>query len=139
MLTMRDNVIKCISSSIETLRDHLFYFKFQRIKNDLGYFFRITKIQLQLFNLCHLWLFVTSWTAAHQPPPSSIISQNLLKFMSNESVILYSHVPLCHPLLLLPAMLPSIKYFPRSRLCTLGGQSTGVSASASVLSVTIQD
>ena len=82
---------------------------------------------------------MTSWTAAHQPPQSSTIPQNLLKFTSNELVILFSHVPLCHPLFLLPAILPSINYFPMIWLFTLGGQSTGVSASASVLSMNIQD
>ena len=41
----------------------------------------------------------------------STISQSLLKFMSLESVVLSNHVNLCHPLLLLPSLFPSIKIF----------------------------
>ena len=54
---------------------------------------------------------MTSWTAAHQAPLSSIISQNLLKFMSIESVMLFNHPILCCPLLLLPSIFPSIRVF----------------------------
>ena len=44
----------------------------------------------------------TPWTAAHQSPLSSTISQSLLKFMSIESVMVFNHLALCQPLLLLP-------------------------------------
>ena len=47
-------------------------------------------------------------TAAHQAPLSSILSQNLLKFMSIELVMLSNHLILCYPLLLLPSTFPSI-------------------------------
>ena len=50
-----------------------------------------------------------------------------------------NHLILCHPLVLLPSIFPSIKSFPMSQFLTSGGQSTGVSASASVLPVNIQD
>ena len=43
---------------------------------------------------------VTSWTAAHQAPLSSTISQSLLKFMSIELVMLSNHLILCNPRLL---------------------------------------
>ena len=46
---------------------------------------------------------------------------------------------LCHPLLLLPWIFPSIKVFSMSCLFPSGGQSIGASASASVLLVNIQD
>ena len=39
------------------------------------------------------------------------ISQSLLKFMSTESVMLYNYL-ICHPLLLLPSIFPSIRVFP---------------------------
>ena len=45
---------------------------------------------------------------------------------------------LCHPLLLLPSLFLSIRSFPMSQLFASGGQSTGVSASASVLPMNIQ-
>ena len=54
-------------------------------------------------------LFTTPWTAARQAPLSSTISQSLLKLMSIESVMPSSHLILCHPLLLLPSMFPSIR------------------------------
>jgi len=41
-------------------------------------------------------LFATPWTAARQAPLSSTISQNLLKFMSTELVMLSYHLILCH-------------------------------------------
>ena len=52
------------------------------------------------------------WTAARQPPLTSTISRNLLKFMSIESVMLSNHLILYHPLLLLPSIFPSIRVFP---------------------------
>ena len=50
-----------------------------------------------------------------------------------------SHLILCHPLLLLPPIPPSIGSFPMSQLFTSGGQSIGVSASTSVLPMNTQD
>ena len=59
-------------------------------------------------SLSHAGLFVTLWTAARQSPLSSTISQNLLKFMSIELVMRSHHLILCHPLLLLPSIFPSV-------------------------------
>ena len=47
------------------------------------------------------WLSATTWTAARQASLSFTISQNLLKFISIESVMLSNHLNLCRPLLLL--------------------------------------
>ena len=55
--------------------------------------------------------FVTPWTVACQDPLSSTISWSLLKFMSIESVMISNHLILCHPLLLLLSILPSIRVF----------------------------
>ena len=76
-------------------------------------------------------IFVTSWTAAYQASPSITNSQSLLRLMSIESVMPSNHLILCCPLLL-PAIFPSIRSFPRSQFFTSGGQSIGVSASISV-------
>ena len=57
-------------------------------------------------------LFVVLLTAASQAFLSFTISQSLLKFMSIESVMPSSHLVLCHPLLLLPSIFPSIWVFP---------------------------
>ena len=54
---------------------------------------------------------VTPWTAARQVSLSLIISQSLLKFTSIESVIPSNHLILCHPLLHLPLIFPSIRTF----------------------------
>ena len=53
--------------------------------------------------------FVTPWTAAHQASLSITNSGSLPKFMSIESVMPSNHFILCHPLLLLPSIFPSIR------------------------------
>ena len=55
-------------------------------------------------SLSHVWLLGTPQTAACQAPLSSTLSQNLLKFMSTETLIPSNHLILCHPLLLLPSI-----------------------------------
>ena len=64
-------------------------------------------------SLSHVWLFVPSWTAAHQASLSSTISWSLLKFMSIDSVMLSNHLIICCPLLLLPWIFPSIRIFSK--------------------------
>ena len=78
-------------------------------------------------------LFVNSWTAAPQASLSFTNFQSLLKLMSIESVMSPNHLILCHPLFLLPS-----GSFPVSQFFASGGQSIGVSASASVLPMNIQ-
>ena len=56
-------------------------------------------------------LFVTPWTAAHQPSLSFTISRSLLKLMANESVMPSNQLIFCHTLLLLPSIFPSIRVF----------------------------
>ena len=71
-------------------------------------------------SLSHVRLFVTPWTAAYHVSLSFTISQSLLKLMSIESVILSNHLILCHPLLLPPSVLPSIRFFfSESVLCIM--------------------
>ena len=53
----------------------------------------------------------TPWTAARQVPLLSTISQSLLKFMFIKLVMLSNDLILCHPLLLLPSIFPSIRVF----------------------------
>ena len=57
----------------------------------------------------HVWHFTTPWTAAHQASLSLTISLSLPKLMSIESGISSNHLILCHPLLLLPSVFPSIR------------------------------
>ena len=63
--------------------------------------------------LSHVQLFATPWTAARQASLSFRISQNLLKLMFIESAMLSNHLFLCHPLLLLPSIFPSMKIFSK--------------------------
>ena len=56
-------------------------------------------------------LFVTPWTAVRHTSLSLTISRSLPKFMSIESVMPFSHLILCHPLLLTPSVFPSIRVF----------------------------
>ena len=65
--------------------------------------------------------------------------RSLLKLISIKSLMPSSHLIFCHPLCLLPPIPPNIRVFSMSQLFTWGGQSIGVSASASVLPMNIQD
>ena len=56
-------------------------------------------------------IFVTAWTAAHQASLSFTLSLSLLKLVSIESVVPYSHLILCLLLLLLPSVFPRIRIF----------------------------
>ena len=56
-------------------------------------------------------LFATPWTAACQTSLSITNSQSSPKLLFIESVMPSSHLILCHPLLLLPSILPSIRVF----------------------------
>ena len=57
-------------------------------------------------------LFVTPWTISRQASLSLTNSWRLLKVMSIESVMPSNHLILCHPLILLPLIFPSIRVFP---------------------------
>ena len=62
-------------------------------------------------SLSHVRLFATPWTAACQASLSITNSRSPPKPMSIESVTPSNHLILCHPLLLLPSIFPSIRVF----------------------------
>ena len=63
-------------------------------------------------------VLATPWIAAHQASLSITNSQSSLRLTSIESVMPFSHLILCHPLLLLPPIPPSIRVFSNeSTLC----------------------
>ena len=64
-------------------------------------------------SLSRVWLFVTPWTAARQASLSFNISRSLLKLVSILLVMPSNHLVLCHPLLLLPSIFPSIRVFSK--------------------------
>jgi len=75
------------------------------------------------------WIAVSFSRGSSQP-------WSLLKFMSIESVMLSNHLILCHPLLLLPSIFPSIRVFPKElALCI---RQPNIEASASVPPMNIQ-
>ena len=91
-------------------------------------------IQLFVFQLLsRVEFFMTSWTALCRVPLSFTISQNLLRFMSTESLMLSNHLILCLSLLLLPSIFLSMRVFPMCPLFESGGQSIGASVSTLVL------
>ena len=66
------------------------------------------------------------------------ISPSLLRLVCIESVKLSNHFILCHPLLFLPSIFPSIRVFSMNWLFTSGGKSIGASAPASILPINIE-
>ena len=70
-------------------------------------------------SLSHVRLFATPWIAARQASLSITISRSSLTLTSIKSVMPSSHLILCHPLLLLPLIPPSIRVFSNeSTICT---------------------
>ena len=63
-------------------------------------------------------VFATAWTTAHQSSLFNTNFWNLLKLMSISSLMPSNRLILCHPLLLLPSIFPSIRVFSNeSVLC----------------------
>ena len=81
---------------------------------------------------------MTPWNAARQASLSITNSKSLLKFMPIELVMPSNHLILCRPLLRLQSF-PASGSFTMSQFFPSGGQSIGVSASASVLPMNSQD
>ena len=96
--TEKQTLFKCLD--LQEISDNLLMFV-------LTLFQGVFVVQL----LSHGWLFVTPWTAAHQPSLSFTISKNLLKLMSIELVMPSNHLILCCLLLFPPSNLPSIRVF----------------------------
>ena len=69
-------------------------------------------------SLSHIRLFANPWTAPRQASLSITNSWILLKLMSIVSVMSSNHLILCHPLLPLPSIFPSVRVFSNeSALC----------------------
>ena len=94
---------------------------------------------MQTCSVASVHLCVTPQTAARQASLSITSSQSLLKLMSIQSVMPSNHLILCHPLLLLPSIFPSIRVFSSDSFICIRWPSIGLSASASVFPINIQD
>ena len=86
--------------SVSQNKDHLKYLREYVM-------FQFSSVQ----SLCCVQLFATPWTAACQASLSIANSRSLLKLTPIESVMPSNHLILCHPLLLLPSIFPSIGVF----------------------------
>ena len=84
-------------------------------------------------------LFATPWTAARHASLSIPSSQSLLRLMSIKLEMPSKHLILCCPLLLLPSIFPSIRVFSSESVLCISWPKYWISASASVLSMNIQD
>ena len=89
-------------------------------------------------SLSCIQLFATPWPAACQASLSIINSQSLLKLMSIALVMPSNHLILCHPLLLLSSIFPSIKVFSNESVLHIRWQKYWISAPASVLPKNVQ-
>ena len=87
-------------------------------------------------SLSCVWLFMTTWTAAHQASLSITNSRSLVKFMSIKSVMPSNHLIFCRPLSSHLQSFPASGSFPMSQFFVSGGQRIGASVLASV---SIQD
>ena len=74
-----------------------------------GYLEKKVKVLVQ--SLSRAWLFATPWIAAHQASLSITNSWSSPKLMCVKLVMPSSHLILCHPLLFLPSIPPSIRVF----------------------------
>ena len=75
---------------------------------------KVTSVQFSsVQSLSHVQLFATPRIAARQASLSITISRSSLRLTSIKSVMPSSHLILCHPLLLLPSILPSIRVFSK--------------------------
>ena len=84
----------------------------------LPYFSRTSSSVSSVQSFSSVWFFVTPWTAPCQAFLSVTNSWSLFKLMSIESVMPSNHLILCHPLLILPSIFPSIRVFSNeSVLC----------------------
>ena len=113
-----------------TLTQHFAIAKFETCLT-----FQFSSVQ----SLSYVQLFVTPQTAVCQASLSITHSWSLLKLISIDSVVSSNYLILCHPLLLPPSIFPSIRVFSNESVLHIRLPSTGVSASASVLPMNIQD
>ena len=79
------------------------------VSHVLDFFSCHNNCSVQLFS--HVRLYVTPWTAARQASLFITNSLSLLKLMSIDLVMPSNHLILCHPLFLLPSILPSLRVF----------------------------
>ena len=139
-MKMPVNPIQCWFLGLLSCSINIIYSSWSFSSRSNFFFFSLgfqSTVSVQL--LSHIWLLATPWTAACQASLSITNSWSFLKFMSMKSVIPSNYFILCCPLLLLSSIFPALGSFPMNQFFTSGVQSTGLSASASVFPINIQD
>ena len=139
------NPIICLACGLEPLlfKTHVFPPSFDNKSHDqtVGFSLNITmeSSSYSFPGFTHSVMSDSLWPHGLQLEASLSItnSRSPPKLMSTESVMPSSHLILCRPLLLPPSVFPSIRVFSNESLFASGGQSIGVSASASVLPMNI--
>ena len=109
--------LQCWSKYLHKRRQDYLFWKFFKLNwakftdtprcKFLRSMFQFSSVQ----SLSRVRLFATPWIAAHQASLSITNSQSSLKLISIELVMPSSHLILCHPLLLLSPIPPSIRVF----------------------------
>ena len=79
------------------------------------------------------------WTAAHQASLSLTNSQSLLKLMSIESLMPSNHLILCHPLVHVPSVFPSIRVFSKESVRHIRWPKCWSFSFSTVFPINIQD
>jgi len=123
-----------VSLSLFCKEDHLW----RLVKTNSSYTWKTYTHLLVVQSLSHVQLFAIPWTATCQASLSFTVSQNLLTLMPIDSVTPSNNLTLCHPLLLLPSIFPSIRFFSKELSLCIRWPSIGASASASVFPMNIQ-
>ena len=111
---------------------------------------RVLGVILQMIGLLSLFvavdqllswvqLFAAPWTAAFKFSLSFTISWSSLKLMFIELLMPSKHLILCHPLLLLPSTLPSVRVFSNESALCFRWSKYWSFTSALVLSMNIHD
>ena len=95
------NTTQLVYSIKINIDGHLDYFQFLAIASQFSSVQSFSRVQI----------FTTPWTAAHQASLSITNSRSSLRLTSIESVMPFSHLIFCRPLLLLPLIPPSIRVF----------------------------
>ena len=89
----------------------LLFIYFHQLKYNNNWWFLARLLISSVQSLSPVQLFAIPWIAAHQASLSITNSWSLLKLMSIELVMPSNHLILCHPLVLLPSVFPSIRVF----------------------------
>ena len=135
------NLIYIQDTASKNSRIHIVFRCTWNILQDRSYVRKENKSQnfSSVQSLSRVWLFATPWITVHQASISITNSWTLLKLMPIESVMLSSYLTSVIPFSSCPRSLLASASFPMSQLLAWGGQSIGVSASASVLPMNRQN